>query len=262
MKLMKKYILLIIILLSTILLTGCGNKYKAYSNYTESEVFELVNAYIKEETYESTKYDLEIIKTEPLEVCTFGINVCHEYTTVKGANKYTVELTNKTTGRKESQVIVEDKYYENNELIKPQVRDVSFISNHKYYIRHDKLINLLNNYKSIQYKLIDKNVTDETLIIQHGYIYSSNISELEDFLNTIVKKGYEYYWDFLITNDINEYNAMLNSSNNYSSILEKYEKKDVVYKVDLSSFNSSSTVIVENTSQGSSASVNTTYIKR
>ena len=60
-------------------------------------------------------YNLKIIKTEPLEVDVFLGN----YETVKGAKQYIVELTNKDTGRKESQVIVRDKYYYNKDIIQP-----------------------------------------------------------------------------------------------------------------------------------------------
>lgn len=264
---MKKNSILIMILISSILLNGCGNnKYRYYSNYTESEVLELVNSYISEETSGLANYNLKIIKIEPLEVCEFAWNVCHDYVTVKGANKYIVELTNKTTGIKESQVIVKDRYYNENTVITPEVYSENFKNNRKYYERYDKFINLLNKYNSIKYKLInDEEKTDETKIVQYGYIYSSNTSELENFLKTIVKRQYEYYWDFIITNDINEYNAFINNPNNFSYILDKYEKTNVVYQIDqidLSSFNSNSTIIIENTSQGSSSCINSTLIKK
>ena len=48
-------------------------------------------------------------------------------------------------------------------------------------------------------------------------------------------------------------------------ILDKYDKTNVVYQIDqidLSSFNSNSSVIIENTSQGSSSCVNSTLIKK
>ena len=249
---MKKYITLFMILVSIFLLTGCGtNKYKYHSNYTKNEVFELVNSYISEETNGLVNYNLKIIKTEPLEVCKFAWNVCHEYTTVKGANKYTVELTNKTTGRKESQVIVMDRYFEHNR---------------EYYERYDKFIYLLNKYNSIKYKLInDEENTVETKTIQYGYIYYTNTLDLEEFLRTIEKRQYEYYWDFIITNDINEYNMLINNHNSFTNILDKYEKTNKVYQIDeidFSSFNSNSSVIIENTSQGSSSCVNSVLTKK
>ena len=86
--------------------------------------------------------------------------------------------------------------------------------------------------------------------------------DLEDFLKTIIKRQYEYYWDFLITNDINEYNMLINNPNSFADILDKYEKTNVVYQIDLSSFNSNSPVIIENTSQGSSTCVNSILTKK
>ena len=264
---MKKSALFLMILISIFLLTGCvNNKYRYYSNYTESEIFELVNSYISEQTSGLVNYNLEIIKTEPLEVCAFKWNVCSKYVTVKGANQYTVELTNKTTGRKESQVVVKDRYYNENTVITLKASSKNFTYNRKYYERYDKFINLLNKYNSIEYKLInDEEKTDETKIVQYGYIYSSNALDLEDFLKTIVKRQFEYYWDFIITNDINEYNALINNPNSFADILDKYEKTNVVYQiaqVDLSSFDSNSAVIIENTSQGSSSCVNSTLTKK
>ena len=260
---MKKNIILFMSLILSFLLTGCGNKYRYYSNYTENEIFELVNSYISEETHGLVDYNLEIVKTEPLEVCTFAWNVCHEYKTINGANKYTVELTNKTTGIKESQVIVKDRYYEGNKIITPNIFSENFHNNREYYERHEKFINLLNKYNSIKYKLInDETKTDETKIIQYGFIYSSNTLDFEDFLKTIIKRQYEYYWDFLITNDINEYNMLINNPNSFADILDKYEKTNVVYQIDLSSFNSNSPVIIENTSQGSSTCVNSILTKK
>lgn len=264
---MKKYITLFMILVSIFLLTGCGtNKYKYHSNYTKNEVFELVNSYISEETNGLVNYNLKIIKTEPLEVCKFAWNVCHEYTTVKGANKYTVELTNKTTGRKESQVIVMDRYYNENTVITPNVFSENFEHNREYYERYDKFINLLNKYNSIKYKLInDEENTVETKTIQYGYIYYTNTLDLEEFLRTIEKRQYEYYWDFIITNDINEYNMLINNHNSFTNILDKYEKTNKVYQIDeidFSSFNNNSSVIIENTSQGSSSCVNSVLTKK
>ena len=68
------------------------------------------------------------------------------------------------------------------------------------------------------------------------------------FLNTISRSQYEYYWDFIITNNINEYNNLINDQHSFEDILAKYEKTNVVYHVDLTSFNSNSSAIIENTS--------------
>ena len=260
---MKKYILLLMILLSSFLLTGCGSRYRYHSNYSENEVYKIVNSYIARETTGGLNYNLEIIKTEPLEVCSFSWNVCHDYVKVRGAKKYTVELTNKTTGRKESQVIVKDKYYDGSNVITPDVFSENFNHNLEYYKRYDKLVDLLSKYNSIKYKLIDDpSKTDETKIIQYGYFYSSSVSDLEEFLKTISKKQYDYRWDFLITNNINEYNTLIINSNSFEDILNKYEKKEVAYEVDLSSFNNNSNAIIENTSQGSSTCVNSVLTKK
>ena len=184
---MKKYIMIGITAMLVLLLTGCvGDNYKAYSNYSETEVFQLVDSYLSETIYKTGEYNYRIIKTEPLEVCTLSWNVCQEYKTVKGANQYTVELTNKTTGIKESQVIVKDQYYKNSVLVTPDVYSENFNNNREYYERYEKLVALLNKYKSIKYTLInDENKTDETKIVQYGYIYSTNTKDLEEFLNTI-----------------------------------------------------------------------------
>ena len=203
-------------------------------------------------------YNLKIIKTEPLEVDVFLGN----YETVKGAKQYIVELTNKDTGRKESQVIVRDKYYYNKDIIPPNTYSTNFISNREYYERHDKLIALLNNYSSIKYNLIDDETkSDEAKVVQYGYIYSYNISDLESFLNTISKREYEYYWDFIITNNINEYNWLINNTNGFNSVIKMFKKTNTIYKVDLSYFNKNSNAIIENTSQGSSTCVNSVLIK-
>jgi hypothetical protein len=184
---------------------------------------------------------------------------CHNSEVLKGANKYTVELTNKETGRKESQVIVSDKYYEGNKIITPSVYSFNFRTNREYYQRQDKLVELLNSYNSIKYKLLDdeKN-TEESKIIQYGYIYSSNVSELESFLKEINKSKYEYHWDFIITNNENEYNSLINDIENFETALGKYQKSgpnNVVYKIDLSSFENNQNAIIENTSKGSSTTV-------
>lgn len=262
---MKKIATIGIVFILCLLLTGCGDKYKFYSNYNEKEVFDLVNSYISDEMNETGKYNFKIIKTEPLKVCTFEWNVCNENKTVKGVNKYIVELTNKTTGRRESQVVVTDKYYKNSEIITPNVFSENFVLNREYYERYDQLIALLNKYNSIKYTLIDDETkTDETKIVQYGYIYSESTSDLEDFLNTIVKThyDYDYHWDFIITNDINEYNILINSKHSFDDILEQYEKTNVGLHVDLSSFNSNSNVLIENTSQGGSPCLNSILIKK
>ena len=261
---MKKTVVICMALILSFLLVGCGgDKYKAYSNYSENEVFDLVNSYLAREIHGSGLYDLKIIKTEPLEVCTLSLNVCQKYKTVKGANRYTVELTNKRNGRREAHVIVEDRYYKNSELITPKVFSENFHNNYKYYERYDKLIALLSKYNSIKYTLIDDEIrSDKAKTVQYGYIYSTNIFELEDFLNTISRSQYEYYWDFIITNNINEYNNLINDQHSFEDILAKYEKTNVVYHVDLTSFNSNSSAIIENTSQGSSTCVNSVLIKK
>jgi len=262
---MRKGAIIVVVLMLSLLLTGCGgDKYKFYSNYSESEVFDLVNSYISDETHETGEYDFKIIKIEPLELCTFGLDAsCLKYKTIKGANKYTVELTNKTTGRREAQVIVKDKYYINSEIFTPNVFSENFHDNREYYERYDKLIALLNKYNSIKYNLIDDETkTDEIKIVQYGYIYSTNTSDLEEFLNTIVKRKSEYYWDFIITNNINEYNRLIKSQHSFGEILDKYEKTNVVLQVDLSSFNSNSNAMIENTSRGSSTCVNSILIKK
>lgn len=51
----------------------------------------------------------------------------------------------------------------------------------------------------------------------------------------ISKKQYEYYWDFIITNDANKYNEFIDNQNDFDSILNQYKKTDISYKVDLSS---------------------------
>ena len=259
---MKK---ILILLIMCILLSGCffGIKVKKYKNYTNSEIINLANNFINEElnTY-SGNYNLKIIETKPLEVCTFSINVCHTYQTVKGANEYILEAVNTKTGIAEFQISVKDKYYKNNELITPRVFSENAYYNVEFYERYSKFVELLKKYSSIKYHLINNYKSSDSLIIQFGYIYSSDINELENFLNTISKRQYNYYWDFIITNDLNEYNFLVNSNYSFSQLIGNYDESTVTYKVDLSSFENNPHGIIENTSQGSSTCVNKVLIKR
>ena len=58
---------------------------------------------------------------------------------------------------------------------------------------------------------------------------------------------------------------LINNHNSFTNILDKYEKTNKVYQIDeidFSSFNSNSSVIIENTSQGSSSCVNSVLTKK
>lgn len=261
---MKKITILLLLFVSVLLLTGCeGYKYKYHSNYTNEEIIEVARSYIREELLDYGKYSLKVIDKKPLEVCIFAINECSRYKTIKGAYEYTVEVTNNTTGRKESRITVKDRYYKGDNVIIPNARSDNFISNQKYYERYDKLISLLGNYSTIKYYLIDDQTkTDVSKIVQDGYIYAPNYSELESFIYAISKSQYEYYWNFLITNELDEYNEFLNNKNDIDDSLNLYESSETISTCDLSAFENNSKATIRNTSQGSSTCVTTVLIKK
>lgn len=257
---MKKITLLITSLVLCILLTGCGTSYKVYKNYTEEEIISLAKNYIVSEIGDDQNFNFEIIETKPLEVCVWGWNVCHEETIVKDAYEYIVEVTNTKTNIKESQIIIQDRYYEDNEFVERLPHSINAKQNNKYYIRQNNLKELLKNYKTINYHFLDEESSSETKLIQKGYLYSTNIEELENFLNRVSKTQYEFYWDFLITTDISQFNLWKTNIESYEETLTRFIESEKVFKVDLSYFNKYENIAIRNTSQGSSTCVNI-YLK-
>ena len=261
---MKKIIRICIVILFLLVTCSCGNKYKFHSNYSENEIYDLVESYIYEETYQRGVYDYKIIKKEPLVICeSVLIEQCGNHETIKGAYEYIVELTNKTTGRRVAHVSVKDKYYWNSEVITPNVISRNLRSNQDYYYRYDKLIGILKDYNSIKYYLIDDELKiDDLKGIQYGYIYSNNIDDLEVFLKRISKNQYEFKWDFIVTNNLNKYNELINSQNSFDEIINQYEKTNTKLEVDLSSFKNNPNAMIENTSRGSNHCRNEELIKK
>ena len=229
--------------------------YSFASKYTEKEVINLVNLYVFKTTDDSWKYKYEIIETKPLEICA---NIWSTCKTIEGAYQYTVEVTDTTTGIMEAHAIVEDKYYENEELITPEVYATDIYYTNEYYQREYGLPSLLSKYESIHNYCFLDNPTKigEKKNIKYGFIYATDTKDLETFFNELKNYSNKYYWDFIITNDEYTYSMLLQDMNSFKKVFDYYDITNTVYSVDMSAFDNDSNIIIENASKDGSTIVN------
>lgn len=186
-------------LLSIILLTGCGVDYINVNNpLSEEEIISQFKKQIYEETGDNV--DVEIILKKKLKVCTEWLDGCIYYQKVNNGHSYTLKITNKkdniiANGKYSDGYILYDEIYDGKKVVSD-----SYYSNYsdqkKLSLVKKEFINTLNDNNDKYY--IYKNIIDTYNF--NIYINSSNyddinnlITKLDDILAKYKLSSYHLY---------------------------------------------------------------------
>lgn len=192
----KKVKLLLILIVGTFLLTGCGvDSIKVNNPLNEKEII----SYVQKQIYNETGDNViaKITSKEDLKVCTVWLDDCFYHQKVDNGYSYTLKITNKdnsnivATGTYNDGYIIYDKYGN-------EINEFYFESNYK----EQKGLNLIKNefINALQEKF-DKYYLYKDVSNDKGYDIFINSSDYNDinnllsnFNNTIIK-----YRDYVYT---------------------------------------------------------------
>lgn len=176
----KKVKLLLILIVGTFLLTGCGvDSIKVNNPLNEKEII----SYVQKQIYNETGDNViaKITSKEPLKVCTDWFDGCINYQKVDNGYSYTIEITNNNisaTGTYNDGYIIYDDKYTNGKSIK----EFYFESDYK----EQKGLNLIKNeFTNALDEKFDKYYLYKDVSNNEGYdifINSSNYDEINSLL--------------------------------------------------------------------------------
>ena len=242
----KKVKLILILMVVTFLLTGCGYESVIVNNpLNEKEII----TYVQKQIYNETGDNViaKITSKEDLYTCAYWLDDCIYHQKVDKGHSYILEITNKedpnivATGTyDDGYIIYDDTYIEGK-----SIREPSFENNYKkqkgLYLVKNEFINALQE-KIDKYYLYKDGINDERYNI---FINSSDYNDINDLLsnfnNTIIKyRDYVYtYYSVFIYKDETAFNNTnfelynkdskdyVDQSIHGKKMIEEYEGKEV-----------------------------------